>query len=251
MEHLHFTTNQTAAAYVARRLDPETQEAFELHLMECGECLREVESWRAIKDTLRKYTDIPYEQIAALAEEDAAPRESFGVTSLHAARPAVPRQPPSVEQAQPSAPLGVARTRTRMQWSMAAAVAGALALGAAGGWSARSLQSSGLDADSTAFYSLPALTRGPTDCLTAALAPATRQLMLRVPGAAPDQQLVAVDSEGRDLASDDYIVRMQADGSWLVRMRAKVLREQGIRFEARSADGTAEPRGCVQSTPRE
>ncbi|HTT01237.1 MAG TPA: zf-HC2 domain-containing protein [Steroidobacteraceae bacterium] len=251
MEHLHFTTNQTAAAYVARRLDPGTQEAFELHLMECGECLREVESWRAIKDTLRKYTDIPHEQIAAIAGEDRAPREPFAVTPLHSARPAVPRQLTSVEQVQSTAPAGSARARTRMQWSMAAAVAGALALGAAGGWSARSVQTAGLDADSTAFYSLPPVARGPADCLTAALAPATRQLALRVPGAAPDQQLVAVDSEGHDLAADDYVVRTQADGSWLVRMRAKLLREQGIRFEARSADGTAEPRGCVQSTPRE
>jgi hypothetical protein len=49
MDHLQFKANQTAAGYVADGLDESTQEAFELHLMGCPECLEDVEVWRAIK----------------------------------------------------------------------------------------------------------------------------------------------------------------------------------------------------------
>jgi len=230
MEHLHFTTNQTAAAYVAHRLDPQMQEAFEMHMMECGECLREVESWRAIKATLRKYSGTPQQESAAVGAR-SLPEPRLPVT--HA----------------PSPPLAQLST-PRRRWAVAAALAAAVTIGAAGGWSVRSVQGNALDSDSAAFYALPSLARGPTDCVAVALESATRLVVLRVPGAAPDQRLVAIDSEGHDLAADGYRVRSQADGSWLVRLRATVVREQGIRFEARSADGTAEPRGCVQSTPR-
>jgi hypothetical protein len=49
MDHLQFKANQTAAGYVADGLDENTQEAFELHLMGCSECVEDVEVWRAIK----------------------------------------------------------------------------------------------------------------------------------------------------------------------------------------------------------
>jgi hypothetical protein len=49
MDHVQFKANQTAAGYVASGLDDSTQEAFELHLMECSECIEDVEVWRAIK----------------------------------------------------------------------------------------------------------------------------------------------------------------------------------------------------------
>ena len=49
MDHTQFKANQTAAAYVAHSLDEQAEEAFELHLMGCTECLDEVESWRAIR----------------------------------------------------------------------------------------------------------------------------------------------------------------------------------------------------------
>ena len=65
--------------------------------------------------------------------------------------------------------------------------------------------------------------------------PQVTVLALRVPGFAKEQRLVAVDSEGHDLASEDYSVATQADGSWLVRLPAAMVRDQGIRFEARSA----------------
>ena len=50
MDHMQFKANQTAAVYVANGLDPRTQEAFELHLMSCPDCVEDVEAWRAIKN---------------------------------------------------------------------------------------------------------------------------------------------------------------------------------------------------------
>ncbi|MGH8260541.1 MAG: zf-HC2 domain-containing protein, partial [Steroidobacteraceae bacterium] len=52
MDHLRFKSEQTAAAYVADGLDPDTREQFELHLMACPECVEDVEGWRAIKHCL-------------------------------------------------------------------------------------------------------------------------------------------------------------------------------------------------------
>ena len=49
MDHIQFKANQTAAGYVANGLDESTQEAFELHMMGCSECVADVEVWRAIK----------------------------------------------------------------------------------------------------------------------------------------------------------------------------------------------------------
>jgi hypothetical protein len=49
MDHTQFKANQTAAGYVADGLDENTQEAFELHMMGCAECVDDVEVWRAIK----------------------------------------------------------------------------------------------------------------------------------------------------------------------------------------------------------
>lgn len=49
MDHIQFKANQTAAAYVARELDEHAQEAFEIHMMGCAECINDVEAWRVIK----------------------------------------------------------------------------------------------------------------------------------------------------------------------------------------------------------
>ena len=49
MDHMHFKANQAAAAYVAHELDELAQEAFEIHMMGCSECLNDVEAWRVIK----------------------------------------------------------------------------------------------------------------------------------------------------------------------------------------------------------
>ena len=59
MDHMQFKANQTAAGYVANGLDESTQEAFELHLMGCSECVEDVEVWRAIKlDMPRQHPEV-------------------------------------------------------------------------------------------------------------------------------------------------------------------------------------------------
>jgi len=49
---MHFKANQTAAAYVARELDEHAQEAIEVHMMGCTDCVNDVETWRVIKSHL-------------------------------------------------------------------------------------------------------------------------------------------------------------------------------------------------------
>ncbi len=49
MDHAQFKARQTAAIYVADGLDPQTLEAFEMHMMCCSECVEDVEAWRTIK----------------------------------------------------------------------------------------------------------------------------------------------------------------------------------------------------------
>jgi hypothetical protein len=48
-DHVNFSENHTAAAYVANALDDSAQEFFEEHMMGCRDCVEEVEVWRAIK----------------------------------------------------------------------------------------------------------------------------------------------------------------------------------------------------------
>ena len=56
---MHFKANQTAAAYVANELDEHSQEAFEIHMMGCSECVNDVEAWRVIKDTGGRVSQCP------------------------------------------------------------------------------------------------------------------------------------------------------------------------------------------------
>lgn len=61
MDHLRFKSNHTAAAYVANGLDLATQEAFELHLLSCAECVNDVEIWRTIKNKMPRDLAQPME----------------------------------------------------------------------------------------------------------------------------------------------------------------------------------------------
>jgi hypothetical protein len=219
MEHLRFKSSQTPAVYVAGGLDSKTQEAFEMHLMSCPECVDEVEAWRTVKDKI---------------VEDTGER----------------RREPMVTAPPVGQPSAIQRRSALAGWRLAASVAALTCAGAAGGWYARSAQGPWMDTDSVGFYSLPVRMRGPADCLSLHLDGPIKLVAVRVPGAAPEEQLVAVDGSGRDLSPDSYAVRTQTDGSWLVRLGAPIIREQGVRFEARSADGTADPRGCVLSSAK-
>jgi hypothetical protein len=73
MDHLQFKANQTAAGYVANGLDESTQEAFELHMMGCSECVADVEVWRAIKlEMPRQHAEVrtltPRRKLAAFSD---------------------------------------------------------------------------------------------------------------------------------------------------------------------------------------
>ena len=230
MEHLRFKSEQTAAAYVAGSLDPAIQEQFELHLMSCRDCVEEVESWRAIKTCLPLETTRT--QVARASENRRSP--TGGVHAL-----------PASSAANQAAAKPAAGSSSAIRWRVAAAVAAGVVVGAAGGWYGRAQEGPSVRSDSIGFYSLPPLVRGPSDCMGVRVGPEVTVLALRVPAAAKEQRLVAVDSEGHDVTAENYSVAMQADGSWLVRLRSEMIRDQGIRFEARSADGTVEPRGCI------
>src|ERR1043165_9874209 len=73
MDHIQFKANQTAAGYVANGLDESTQEAFELHMMACSECVADVEVWRAIKlEMPRQHAEVrtltPRRKLAAFSD---------------------------------------------------------------------------------------------------------------------------------------------------------------------------------------
>ncbi len=59
MDHVQIKSNQIAASYVANGLDERTQEAFELHMMGCPDCLSDVEAWRAVKLHIPRETLAP------------------------------------------------------------------------------------------------------------------------------------------------------------------------------------------------
>ncbi|HYK25762.1 MAG TPA: zf-HC2 domain-containing protein [Steroidobacteraceae bacterium] len=245
MEHLRFKSEQTAAAYVAGGLDPTMQEQFELHLMSCPDCVEEVESWRALKGCLPLEAAQSQGGRAGVSRRPPAPAvrpvSVLPTAKAATAQPTAPSPSPVISAA--AAPA--AGSSRAVRWRVAAALAAGVIVGAAGGWYGRAQQGPSVRSESIGFYSLPPLMRGPSDCTAVRVGPQVTVLALRVPGVAKEQRLVAVDSEGHDLASQDYSVATQADGSWLVRLRAEMVRDQGIRFEARSADGTVEPRGCV------
>lgn len=231
MDHLRFKSEQTAAAYVAGSLDPTLQEQFELHLMSCLDCVEEVESWRALKGCL------PLEAAQSPVARGADENPRLNAAAVHPPRASATANPTPAKPA--------AASSSAIRWRIAAALAAGVIVGAAGGWYGRSQEGPSVRSDRIGFYSLPPLMRGPADCMGVRVAPGVTVLALRVPAAAKEQRLVAVDSEGHDVAPEDYSVATQADGSWLVRLRSEMIRDQGIRFEARSADGTVEPRGCI------
>jgi Putative zinc-finger len=272
MDHLRFKSDQTAAAYVADELDPEHREEFELHMMSCLDCVEDVEGWRALKNHLPQPA-APQHAPAGLAPAPEHPlppqiREASGSaarareTAAHTARdsqkPKVAsgssssaRQPTAGASAVAQGAAVAAHQSNGGRWRLASAVAAGLLAGTVGGWYVRSAHGPSIDAEHIGFYSLPPLVRGPADCVSLQLRASVSLLALRIPGAVPDQQLVPVDSEGHDLTPGSYSVRMQGDGSWLVQLPAATVREQGIRFEARSPDGTVEPRGCVISAAQQ
>jgi hypothetical protein len=203
MDHIQFKANQTAAGYVANGLDESTQEAFELHMMGCSECVADVEVWRAIKlDMPRQHSEV----------RTLAPRRKLAAFT---------------------------------EWRMAASLVGAGVIGVAGGWLGKATTATDLDSTRTVVFNLPSVSRGADDCTAMRLASDTRLAVLRVPGISRDLRVVALDSEKRELPAGDYASRIQPDGSQLVRIDSQLLVGRSVHLEARRADGSGEPLGCV------
>jgi hypothetical protein len=203
MDHIQFKANQTAAGYVANGLDESTQEAFELHMMGCSECVEEVEVWRAIKLEMPKQRP----EVRTLA-----PKRKYAAFS---------------------------------DWRMAASLVGAGVIGATGGWLGKATTATDLDSTRTVVFNLPSVSRGADECTAMRLAPDTRLAVLRVPGIARDLRVIALDTEKRELPAGQYASRTQPDGSQLVQIDAQLLAGRSVHLEARRADGTGEPLGCV------
>jgi hypothetical protein len=205
MDHMQFKANQTAAGYVANGLDESTQEAFELHMMGCSECVEDVEVWRAIK------LDMPGQQHPGM-----------------------------------HAPAAGRRLAAFSEWRMAAALVGAALIGAtAEGWLGKARTATDLDSTRTVVFNLPSVSRGADECTAMRLATDTRMALLRVPGISHDLRVVALDSDKRELPAGQYSSRIQPDGSQLVRIDAALLVGRSVHLEARRADGSGEPLGCI------
>jgi anti-sigma factor RsiW len=205
MDHSQFKANQTAAVYVADGLDASTQEAFEMHMMACPECVEDVETWRAIK------VNIP-------ARVRPASTFSRRIRAGH----------------------GEVGT-----WRLAASVVLAGIVGVTGGWFTRAARGPDLDSAQSVFFNMPALERGGDDCRAVRLAPDSKLAVVRVPALASGDTLIAVDSEKQELPSSSYFVRTQPDGSALVRIETRVLVDRAVHLETRKSDGSTDPVGCI------
>lgn len=136
-------------------------------------------------------------------------------------------------------------TQAALGWRMAASLVVGVSLGTAGGWFGHESQVPNLDSTQTAFFNVPAATRGAGECTTLRMATDTRFAVLRVPGVSHDRQLVALDADKHELPVSRYTSRMQPDGSYLMRIDTRALDGREVFLEARAADGFGEPLGCI------
>jgi hypothetical protein len=136
-------------------------------------------------------------------------------------------------------------TQTAMGWRMAASLVVGAILGTTGGWFGHESQAPNLDSTQTAFFNVPAATRGASECTPLRIAPNTRFAVLRVPGVTRDRKVIAADAEKHELPAARYTSRLQPDGSHLVRIDTQALNGRDVFLEAQAPDGFGEPLGCV------
>jgi len=147
------------------------------------------------------------------------------------------------------APAALGRSaQAAVGWRMAASLVGAGVLGATGGWLGKATTATDLDSTRTVVFNLPSVSRGADDCTAMRLASDTRLAVLRVPGISKDLRVVALDSEKRELPAAAYTSRIQPDGSQLLKIDAALLAGRQVHLEARRADGTGEPLGCIMGS---
>ena len=152
----------------------------------------------------------------------------------------MPRQRPEVRTTAPKR-----RYVAFSDWRMAASLVGAGIIGATGGWLGKSTTATDLDSTRTVVFNLPSVSRGADDCTAVRLASDTQLAVLRVPGISRDLHVVALDSEKHLLPAGQSASRIQPDGSQLVRIDSRLLTGRPVHLEARRADGSGEPLGCI------
>jgi hypothetical protein len=130
-------------------------------------------------------------------------------------------------------------------WRMAASIVGAGVVGAAGGWVGKSTQVTDLNSSRTAVFSMTGTARGGDECTALRFASDTQAVVLRVPGVSKDRQLLALDADRHELSPALCSARTQPDGSRLLRLDPRVLRDGSVHLETRGRDGTTEPLGCI------
>lgn len=241
MRHLQFKSSQTAAIYVADGLEEAAREEFELHLMDCPECVEDVEISRALKHGIRAA------ELGAAADRPAAPAPARAPVAAPVAAPAAVSPAPAATGGGLVLPRPPSRSvGSPWHWQIAASAVLAACLGVLGGWFLHGGQGTSIDDDSIALTSLAPLTRG-TDCSVVRLAANTRVVALRIPGAEPGVLLRATHLDGSALGRGDYSVRVQADHSWLVRLAGPAIigHEVALATEAAAGDAGHLPLGCV------
>ena len=222
MQHLRFKAEQTAAHYVAHGLDEKAQEAFELHMMDCAECVSDVEVWRTVKQHLPEAAN---EHLSATAP-DAGTSDKVPSSTAAPYRSSIPR--------------------AHSVWRAAAGIATVAVLAGSAGWYGHSLRGPGsaLADGEVLFYNLPATTRS-ADCTALPVSASASVLLLRIPGAMPNATVVAQDLAGRALPSAQYRVRAQDDGSWVVQFQTDALRKHPIALSVQQPGGAPEALGCI------
>jgi hypothetical protein len=226
MQHMRFKAEQTAAHYVANGLDEKAQEAFELHMMGCAECVSDVEVWRAIKHHL-----------------PGAANEQAG----DAAKP-----PSAAEVSIIGGMSGQAKLRSAHSvWRAAAALGGVAVVAGAAGWYGHALRGPGaaIATGQALFYTLAPLTRS-VECAPFQIGQRASVVLLRIPGAVPDAKLVARYIPGGTPAAPlQYHVREQGDGSWILQLSADALRGRSIGLAVQQANEAPLSLGCIAGKP--
>lgn len=202
MDHMQFKANQTAAAYVAHELDEHSQEAFEIHMMGCSECLNDVEAWRVIK------THMP----------DAVVLE----------------------------PARQFKKHWWGGWGMAASFVGAMVVAAAGGFYSGTLQRPDLDSSEIAIFDMQPVTRS-EGCTQLPVAANTRAVVLRMTKVDSERHPLATNLDGMELAANQYNVRAQRDGSWVLRFEPEYLKQASAYIVTRKNGTEDESLGCISA----
>lgn len=199
---MQFKANQTAAAYVAHELDEHQQEAFEVHMMGCSECLNDVEAWRVIK------THMP----------DAVVLE----------------------------PARQFKKHWWGGWGMAASFVGAMLVAATGGFYGGTLHRPDIDTSETAIFDMQPVTRS-EGCTQLPLAANTRAVVLRMTKVDSERHPLATNLDGMELAANQYNVRAQRDGSWVLRFTPDYLKQASAYIVTRKSGTEDESLGCISA----